>query len=136
MIIISFYVFGLPIGICLMFLTSLNLYGFWIGMISASIILIILQIIYALRINWKNEAEKAAKNKEIEVESIELPEVEQKSDENYVVVKHGFSKLKKTILKRILVIVIMTIILIVAILTSKFVKVDGQKPQANQTLAT
>jgi Na+-driven multidrug efflux pump len=56
--IIGFYVFGLPIGLSLMLKTSLELHGFWIGLLVGDVVLITMQIIYVYRINWTEEAEK------------------------------------------------------------------------------
>lgn len=56
--IIGFYVFGLPLGLSLMLKTSLQLYGFWIGLIVGDLVLIAMQIVYVYRIDWIEEAQK------------------------------------------------------------------------------
>lgn len=78
--IIAFYVIGLPISISLMLKTSLTILGnnslnfnnllliefffeykgFWIGIIVGSGSLVLMQIFYALRIDWKKEALKVS----------------------------------------------------------------------------
>ena len=53
----GFYVFGLPIGISLLLLTSLRTLGYYIGVISGSFVLIIFQYVYIYRIDWEKNAE-------------------------------------------------------------------------------
>jgi multidrug resistance protein, MATE family len=54
---IGFYVLGMPIGLALMLKTSLKVFGFWIGIIIGSGTLVIMQILFTTRINWKKESE-------------------------------------------------------------------------------
>jgi Na+-driven multidrug efflux pump len=37
--------------------TSLKIYGFWIGMIIGDSCLVLMQLFYLLKINWKSESE-------------------------------------------------------------------------------
>ena len=53
---ISFYLFGLPIGLSLLLLTPLKGFGFFIGFIIGTIILVVLQAIYLIRVNWIQKA--------------------------------------------------------------------------------
>lgn len=56
---VSFYINGLPLGIYLMKKTDLRILGFWMGFLTAGIVLVILQIIFISRIDWIKSAKQA-----------------------------------------------------------------------------
>lgn len=68
---IGFYVLGMPIGLTLMLKTSLRVYGFWVGIIIGSGTLVVMQIIFTMRINWKKEAE-SVQEKALQVKLLKL----------------------------------------------------------------
>ena len=56
MIIVSYYFVGLPLGGYLMLGTGLKSSGFWIGIILAVMLLVVFQVVYIVRIDWKKTA--------------------------------------------------------------------------------
>jgi Na+-driven multidrug efflux pump len=56
MVIVSYYFVGLPLGGYLMLGTGLKSFGFWIGIMVALVLLVVMQTIYIVRIDWKKIA--------------------------------------------------------------------------------
>lgn len=52
--IISYYVIGLPLGILLAFRTSLEIYGFWVGLAVGILVLAVFETYYVINSNWIN----------------------------------------------------------------------------------
>jgi MATE family multidrug resistance protein len=57
MVFFSFYMLGIPIGIYLMFTTKLRVFGFWVGFLIAAAILLLLQIMFIVRVDWAKTAQ-------------------------------------------------------------------------------
>uniref|UniRef100_G3TYX6 Multidrug and toxin extrusion protein n=1 Tax=Loxodonta africana TaxID=9785 RepID=G3TYX6_LOXAF len=56
---VGYYVFGLPIGISLMFAGKLGIVGLWSGLVIGVVFQVLLHLVYILRANWKRTAEQA-----------------------------------------------------------------------------
>lgn len=57
---VSYYLVAWPLGIPLMFATSLGLYGMWIGLDVGILLMGLLLGVCILRFNWKDEAKKVS----------------------------------------------------------------------------
>ncbi|KAM9320076.1 multidrug and toxin extrusion protein 2-like [Gastrophryne carolinensis] len=68
--IIGFYIIGLPLGISLMFLTKLKLYGMWIGFISAVSFQTLTCLPYILQIDWDQAFKEARIRAGVEPQAI------------------------------------------------------------------
>ena len=55
---VSYYFVAWPVGIPLMFATSLGLAGLWWGLVLGKVVEDVLTVIFLLKFNWKKEAEK------------------------------------------------------------------------------
>ncbi|CAH2222683.1 multidrug and toxin extrusion 2-like [Pelobates cultripes] len=53
------YVFGLPIGITLMFVVKLGAFGLWIGMIISVLFQVIILITFIMLLNWEKTSDEA-----------------------------------------------------------------------------
>ncbi|CAF0896963.1 unnamed protein product [Brachionus calyciflorus] len=59
MVIISFYLIGIPVGIYLLLRTHYRVTGYWIGFTLAATILLIMQAIFIYEIDWHKNARKS-----------------------------------------------------------------------------
>lgn len=57
---VSFYVFGLPIAVVLMFPAKWRLIGYWTGFLTGSVLQLVATLVYVLMINWRAIVEKQA----------------------------------------------------------------------------
>ncbi|CAN0365766.1 unnamed protein product [Lampetra planeri] len=73
----GYNVFSLPIGISLMFCTSLRVIGLWIGMLVGLMTLCIFMIFYVCRLDWKAMANEAQERSGI---GVKPPNVEEQQD--------------------------------------------------------
>lgn len=53
----SFYVIGASTGLVLLLKTTLQVWGFYIGIFFAELVLVSLQVLYITKINWKKMAQ-------------------------------------------------------------------------------
>jgi Na+-driven multidrug efflux pump len=53
----SFYVIGASTGLVLLLKTTLQVWGFYIGIFFAEFVLVSLQVLYITKINWKKMAQ-------------------------------------------------------------------------------
>ncbi|KAM7280919.1 hypothetical protein ACFE04_008053 [Oxalis oulophora] len=56
----SYYVIGIPLGLCLAFLTNLEAKGLWIGMLAGVVIQIVVLSYITWKIDWDHEVNKAS----------------------------------------------------------------------------
>jgi len=56
---IGFYLFGIPLAAILMFFVRIDIYGFWIGVITAETVTNTLLFILVQRFNWEGHAKAA-----------------------------------------------------------------------------
>uniref|UniRef100_A0A8C4QVU0 Multidrug and toxin extrusion protein n=1 Tax=Eptatretus burgeri TaxID=7764 RepID=A0A8C4QVU0_EPTBU len=59
---IGYYVIGIPIGICLMFLTHLHVFGMWVGLFISIFMQSVFMLISVAMVNWESKAEQAQVN--------------------------------------------------------------------------
>ena len=57
---VSFYVFGVPIAVVLMFPANWRLFGYWTGYLTGSVLQLLATLVYVLMINWRAIVEKQA----------------------------------------------------------------------------
>ena len=60
MVLVSFYLIAWPIGIPLTLVTNLGPNGLWIGIAVGVLVRNVLSIIFFVRCDWKQEAEKVS----------------------------------------------------------------------------
>lgn len=58
----SFYVIGAGVGLTLLLKSHLQVWGFYIGIFMAELVLCLLQVIYIKNINWKKLAQNVKTN--------------------------------------------------------------------------
>ena len=68
-LLIGFYFIGLPLSYIFMFVMSLDIYGFWLGMISAETVTNILLFIFIWHFDWNVILEKTQESIHILMES-------------------------------------------------------------------
>uniref|UniRef100_UPI00358EA0A6 multidrug and toxin extrusion protein 1-like n=1 Tax=Myxine glutinosa TaxID=7769 RepID=UPI00358EA0A6 len=59
---IGYYFIGIPIGISLMFLTDLHVFGMWIGLFISIFMQCVFMLFSVIRVNWESKAEQAQVN--------------------------------------------------------------------------
>ncbi|RNA42349.1 multidrug and toxin extrusion 2-like, partial [Brachionus plicatilis] len=59
MVTLSFYGVGIPVGIYLLLKTDFQVTGYWMGFVTAAIILLVMQGLFIHRIDWIKNAQKA-----------------------------------------------------------------------------
>ena len=69
---ISYYIFGLPIGIPLALATDLGITGMWIGLLIGSVTQCILYTILLCSMNWEKDSERAMKIASTGIEKSEI----------------------------------------------------------------
>ena len=56
---VSFWIFGVPLGIVLVFVVNLGILGFWLGLVTGEAVQTLIYCILVLTIRWKKQAMKA-----------------------------------------------------------------------------
>lgn len=116
------YVIALGIGIPLMFLTSLNILGFWIGLSIALMIVAITESTIVYRMDWEEESKKASKRVGVQESKSSSEEVANFSaDEERVSLLQGTlekeeSKVRRDVCRSIFVTLFFIAVFIAAIL--------------------
>ncbi|XP_063313167.1 multidrug and toxin extrusion protein 2-like [Pelobates fuscus] len=82
---VGYYIFGLPIGISLMFAAKLGVVGLWTGMITCVFLQASLYLAFVLRLNWNKAAEEAQVRAGVKLEKPEsapnIPQNESNCDD-------------------------------------------------------
>ena len=58
---ISFWLFGVPLGIVLVFVVNMGILGFWLGLVTGEVVQTLIYCVVVLTIRWKKQAVKAQK---------------------------------------------------------------------------
>ena len=58
---ISFWLFGVPLGIVLVFLVNMGILGFWLGLLTGEVMQTLIYGVVILTIRWKRQAVEAQK---------------------------------------------------------------------------